>query len=87
MAQEGRFTMKYYLSNDPYKNRHIRSVAKKTTLRPRTIFYGYQIIHWDQLNAKRFCPEKKKKKKKKNNTLFGYVKSPRFHGNPLYDFE
>ena len=55
------------------------SGEKEITDTLRKCFHGYKIIHWDQLTAKRFCPEEK--------TCLGYVKSLRFHGNPLSDFE
>ena len=46
---------------------------------PRTMFYGYQIAHLNKLNANIFVPKK--------NPCLSYVKSPRFHGNPLSVFK
>ena len=40
--------------------------------RRRTVFHGYQIVHWDPLNAKQRCPKK---------IGMGYVKMHGFHGN------
>ena len=31
----------------------------KPTLYPRAIFYGYQIVYWDPVNAKLSCPKNK----------------------------
>ena len=65
MTQEDRFTMKYYVLNDPCKIQHISSAAKKNYLAPHmTIVYGYQIIQWGDLMQNMFVPPKKKKKKK-----------------------
>ena len=42
---------------------------------PRTMFHVYQVVYLDKLNVKFFVPKK--------NPCLGYVKSPRFHGNPF----
>ena len=52
--------MKYYVSNEPCKNQHIRSVAKKNySIHPGQFFMGTNLLAGTNLLQNIFVPKKK----------------------------